>query len=82
MPTLQDFREYIKYTKVKAADQGAPFVELSAEGIYKCKADRSIGFRDIELCLEAMRAEAREDDEILEPKNGEASNLTIRYKLT
>ena len=82
MPTLQDFREYIKYTKVKAADQGALFVELSAEGIHKCKADASIGFRDIELCRKAMRAEARKDDEILEPKNGKAANLTIRYKLT
>ena len=82
MPTVQDFREYIRYTKAKAADQGLKVVELSAEGIHRCKADPSIGFRDIELCREAMRVEAHEEDEILMPKNGKTANLIIRYKLT
>jgi hypothetical protein len=82
MPTVQDFREYIRDTKAKAADQGLRAVELSAEGIHGCKADPSIGFRDIELCREAMQAEARDDDEILMARNGKPTNLTIRYKLT
>ena len=81
MPTVQDFREYIRYTKDKASDQGLRVVELNAEDIHRCKADPSIGFRDIELCREAMQAEAHEDDEILTPWNGKAINLTIRYQL-
>jgi hypothetical protein len=81
MPTVQDFREYIRYTKAKAADQGLQEVELNAEGIHQSIAANSIGFRDVELCREAMREEADEDDEILVPANGKATNLTIRYKL-
>lgn len=82
MPTVQDFQAYIRRTKMKAADQGVKFLELSAEGIHKCVAPASLGYRDIELCREAMSAEAHADDKILPPGNGKTANLTISYDLS
>jgi len=81
MPTVREFREYIQRTKWKAADQGATILELSAEGIHMCVAERSDGFTDIEACRDAMQAERRPGDKVLRARNGKKMNLTITYQI-
>ncbi len=81
MPTVQDFRAYIQYTKGKAADQGVRQVELSAEGIQQCVVSPADRTSYVAMCLEAMEAERGPLDTTLPPRDGRHENLTILYSV-
>ncbi len=81
MPTAQDFRDYIKRTKLKAADQGLAVLRLSAEDVHICVAGTARGFVDMPSCLDAMKAEIGPNDQVVAPVRGKTNNLTIDYQV-
>lgn len=80
MPTVQDFRDYIRQTKLKSADQGLQMVRLDAEGIHICVAGPSRGFADMSSCREAMEAERGPNDQIVADED-KRNNLVIDYEV-
>ncbi len=81
MPTVQDFRAYIQYTKGKAADQGLRRLELSAEGIHQSIVGLENLTSYMATCREAMEAERGPLDTTLPPRDGKRGNLTILYSI-
>ncbi|MGN6207206.1 hypothetical protein [Asticcacaulis sp.] len=89
MPTIQDFRDYIRRTKLKAADQGLSVVRLDAEGILICvagplhsltNASFSRRVMEADFCQKAMQAEIGPDDQVVVTSNVK-SNLTVDYQV-
>ncbi len=81
MSMVEEFRGYIRRTKSKAADQGVTRLLLDAEGIRLSVAGAHAGYGPAADCRQAMIAEARIEDEFLPPRNGQAANLTVLYKI-
>ncbi|MGN6364233.1 hypothetical protein [Asticcacaulis taihuensis] len=81
MPLVEQFRDYIRKTKLKAADQGLQLLELNAEGICHCVLGKSKAYSEMDACHAAMEAERRPDDQTIPPRNGKTRNLTVLYKV-
>ncbi len=81
MPTVQNFRDYIRRTKLKAADQGVTVLRLDSEGIHVCVAGPSRGVSEMAACHEAMKAEIGPNDQIVTSIESRKHNLTIDYQV-
>jgi hypothetical protein len=81
MSLVEQFRNYIRRTKLRAADQGLSILELNAEGIHQCVLGPSLAYTEMNACRAAMEAERQPDDETMPPRNGKARNLTVLYKV-